>query len=264
MSSPFHPTSSSPYSSSISRSSCCPSTSTRLVGTLCTPPTRRWGLRTNPSSEQLKEKQKKRIKEPWRWFWAWQRLSSVSASLWCGPGRRTSASQGRSCGCCAVNYEHQRRVQFEGCVAEPLQTISAILPGSKGSCLLLRIVLQDTFSEVTKIYLPLKLGVFVDDILWRRNRDVAEMAKKVMKKMKEEVEKNGLELSVTENGKEGKSKMIASCGFPENELRQFSREEGMALADSLEILSVVLRTRVIRPGAKENSWRIRRISSTTS
>ena len=28
-------------------------------------------------------------------------------------------------------FEHQRRVQFEGCVAEPLQTIAAILPGSK-------------------------------------------------------------------------------------------------------------------------------------
>ena len=40
-------------------------------------------------------------------------------------------------------FAHQRRVQFEACVAEPLQTISAILPGSKWGCLLLRIVLQD-------------------------------------------------------------------------------------------------------------------------
>ena len=36
--------------------------------------------------------------------------------------------------------------------------------GSKWSCLLLRIVLQDALSEVTKIYPPLKLRVFVDDI----------------------------------------------------------------------------------------------------
>ena len=42
--------------------------------------------------------------------------------------------------------------------------------------------------------------------------------KKMMKKLKEEMEKKGLKLSVTENGKEGKSKMIASCGFLENEL----------------------------------------------
>ena len=36
-------------------------------------------------------------------------------------------------------FEHQRRVQFEGCVAESLKTITAILPGSKWSCLLLRV-----------------------------------------------------------------------------------------------------------------------------
>ena len=53
-------------------------------------------------------------------------------------------------------FEHQRRVQFAGCVAEPLQTITIILPGAQWSCLLLRIV--------TKVYPLLKLRVFVDDI----------------------------------------------------------------------------------------------------
>ena len=38
------------------------------------------------------------------------------------------------------------------------------LPGSKWSCSLPRIVLQDAMSEVTKICPPLKLRVFVDDI----------------------------------------------------------------------------------------------------
>ena len=50
-------------------------------------------------------------------------------------------------------FEHQRRVHIEGCTAEPLTTITAILLGSKWSCLLLRIVLQDALNEVTKIYL---------------------------------------------------------------------------------------------------------------
>ena len=61
-------------------------------------------------------------------------------------------------------FEHQRRVQFEGCVGEPLTTITAILPGSKWSCLLLRIMLRDGLSEVTKVYPPHELRVFVDDI----------------------------------------------------------------------------------------------------
>ena len=45
-------------------------------------------------------------------------------------------------------FEHQRRVQFEGCVV-----ITAILPGSKRSCLLLLIVLQDALSDVFKFSL---------------------------------------------------------------------------------------------------------------
>ena len=74
-----------------------------------------------------------------------------------------------------------------------------------------------------------------------------------MKKLKEEVEKKGLKLSVTENGKEGKSKMKASCGFLENELSQCSKEEGITLADRVETLGVDLRTRVKRLGAKEKA-----------
>ena len=61
-------------------------------------------------------------------------------------------------------FEHQRRVQFERCVAESLPTITAIFLGSTGSCLLLRMVLQDALSEVMEVYPSLKLKVFVDDI----------------------------------------------------------------------------------------------------
>ena len=56
------------------------------------------------------------------------------------------------CGC----FDHKRRVQFEGWVALPLTTITAFLPGSKWSCLFLRIVLQDAMSEDTKFYPLLK------------------------------------------------------------------------------------------------------------
>ena len=93
------------------------------------------------------EEQKQRIKGLWPWFWPWQRHSSGSAFLWSGPGRRTSVSRrddlaGALCGNFVGN---QRRVQPEGCAAEPLTTITAILSGSKWSCLLLCTVLQDAF-----------------------------------------------------------------------------------------------------------------------
>ena len=84
---------------------------------------------------------------------------------------------------------------------------------------------------------------------------MAEMEKKVMKKLIEEVEKEGLELSVTENGKEGKSKIIASCGFLEDELRQRSKEGGVTMADSVETRGVDLTTKVKILGAKEKARR---------
>ena len=77
----------------------------------------------------------------------------------------------------------------------------------------------------------------------------------MIKKLKEEVEKKGLKLSVTENRKEVKSKMIAPCGFLETELSQFSKEEGVTLADNMETLGVDLRTRVEKLGAKEKARR---------
>ena len=58
-------------------------------------------------------------------------------------------------------------------------------------------------------------------------------------------------MSVTENGKERKRKMIASCDFLENELRQYSKEEGVTVADSVDILGVDLRNESQEVGAKE-------------
>ena len=49
--------------------------------------------------------------------------------------------------------------------------------------------------------------------------------------------------------------MIASCGFLENELCQFSREEGVTLADSVATLGVDLRAKVNSLGAKEKARR---------
>ena len=118
--------------------------------------------------------------------------------------------------------------------------------------MLLRIVLQDALSEVTKIYPSLKLRVVVDDIsalLMEKNREVAEI---------EEIERGSrrqkMPQIVSEKVKEGKSKMIASCGFLENEPSQFSKG-GVTLADSVETLGVDLRTRVKRLEAKEKARR---------
>ena len=79
--------------------------------------------------------------------------------------------------------EHQRRVQFEGCVAEP--TVMAVLHLSKWSCLLLRIVLQDALSEVTKVYPPLTFSWTRSQLSWKgENKELAGVAEKVLKSTK--------------------------------------------------------------------------------
>ena len=55
--------------------------------------------------------------------------------------------------------------------------------------------------------------------------------------------------------KERKSKMVASCGFFEDDLRQYNKEERMAMADSVETRGVNLRTRVKKLGAEEKTRR---------
>ena len=53
----------------------------------------------------------------------------------------------------------------------------------------------------------------MDDItalLKRRNKELVEMAEKVLKKSTKEVEEKGLKPSITEGGKEGKSKTITA------------------------------------------------------
>ena len=86
-------------------------------------------------------------------------------------------------------------------------------------------------SEVTKFYPLPRLKVFVNDItalLKGRNEELAEMAEKVLEKLRDKVEEKGLELSITEGGKEGESKVITSCEFWEEMLRECKQKRGDA------------------------------------
>ena len=68
--------------------------------------------------------------------WAWATHVDFRRKILCVP---------------CMYFEHQWRVHFKSCGAEPRPALTAILPGSKRSCHLLRIVLQDALSEVMKV-----------------------------------------------------------------------------------------------------------------
>ena len=147
-------------------------------------------------------------KERTRWCLIWPRRVSVSVSSvvldW-----TTHVSFPRKilrvfCG----YFEHKRRVYFEGFGAEPLQTITAILLGSKWGGLLLRSALQDVLSEVVNP--PTKLKVFVDNItacLEVRNKERPEIAETLLKTRKGEVKETRLKRSIT-MAKEGKNRPL--------------------------------------------------------
>ena len=81
------------------------------------------------------------------------------------------------------------------------------------------------------------------------------MPEKVLKKSKREVEENGLKLSITEGGKEGKRKVIASCRYQEERLQDCSKKEGVVMATGVETLGEDMRMRSKQLGAKEKSRR---------
>ena len=64
------------------------------------------------------------------------------------------------------------------------------------------------------------------------------------------MEKKGSGLSFTGGVKEGKSKAITSCKYPEERFLECSKKEGVVLETSVETLEVDLRTRTKRLGAK--------------
>ena len=130
----------------------------------------------------------------------------------------------------------QSSVQTKSCTSH-VCAHSAHQRNAEKSCLLLRIVLQDASSEVMKVCPPLKLKVFVDDItafMEGQYKELPGVAEKVLKTIRREVEEKGFKLSITERGKEGKHKVIASCSFLEKKFQVCSKRGGVGLATSVE------------------------------
>ena len=95
--------------------------------------------------------------------------------------------------------------------------------------------------------MKLKVKVSVDEItafMEGRNKELAA----ILRAMRRDVEEKGLELSITEVGKEGKSEAIASCGYLEEKFQECSKR-GVGFVTSVE------KTRTKQLGAKEKARR---------
>ena len=61
-------------------------------------------------------------------------------------------------------FSHEERVMFENNVSDPLITITSILPGSRWSFPLLRIVMPDAMRSVFYVFAALRIHLYVDDM----------------------------------------------------------------------------------------------------
>ena len=143
-----------------------------------------------------------------------------------------------------VYFEHQWRVQFERCVAKPLQTIAA-----PSQCASRRVERSDEgLSDLRDEGIR---GRF-HSLHEREEKEFAGIAEKVLRAVTREVEEKGLKLSISEGGEELKNKVVASCNFLEADC---SQREGVGPATSAETPGVDLRTRTKQLGAKVKARR---------
>ena len=81
-----------------------------------------------------------------------------------GPGRRTSASQGRSCECCAGTLSTRGECSSKDVRRNRSRPSRPPCQGPSGVVCFFVMDCQNALSEVTQMYSSLKLKVFVDDI----------------------------------------------------------------------------------------------------
>ena len=208
-------------------------------------------------SKELTTEQVKWIRERSHMSSIWQRFfEPVSLSVVCKLATHCNCTTRILRVLCGY-FEHQRRVQVRGCVAEPLKTMRAIVIGSKWSCLLLRIALQNSRSAVVKVFHPMKLQAFVVEVpatLDGRNKETPEVTEKVPNTLRMEVGSKGLKPSITAGCKDEKIKVVTSCKDFGRKTSGMQARKGGCLADSVETSGVDLRTDQLHAMAIVLGW----------
>ena len=151
-----------------------------------------------------------------------RRLNVSVSQLWV-LGRRTSIFPGR----CCVHHAAGGGYSLQD-VWRSRSRRSRLSSLGRSGAVFSFIVLQDALNEVLKVCPPMKLKFFVDEItalMEGRSKELAGIEEKVLRAMRMEVEEKEQTLSLTEGRKEGKSKVIASCGYLEENLHECSKKK---------------------------------------
>ena len=140
------------------------------------------------------------------------------------------------CGC----FAHQIIIVFEGSSAGPVQTYTAILPGSRLSVVSLRLVVQDAMRHVFDVYPEARIKVYVADRQFNVQSEKQKTQRKARGRVLYELKKQIFELEKldfvikNEQGKEEKSKMQCSSKWMMNDMNEFCEKEGPGQTCSAE------------------------------
>ena len=117
----------------------------------------------------------------------------------------------------------RRRLYFDRCASEELQTYTAIVAGSKSSALLLRMVVTRPIALLRKLRPDLQAKVYIDDIKFTLKGIAADLAERMPLVAKDAIsifEEVALSLSLALEGEAGKSNTVTTSPWLENNLRE--------------------------------------------
>ena len=116
--------------------------------------------------------------------------------------------------------------------------------------------IHDALSEVLKVYTLVKRirGRHPTSFVGNESRRAIGRCLRCSESLRMRVGKTKLKLSLTEEGREGKSKVIASSKFLESKLWMLCKDEGIEISDFLEYLGMDIRNQTKREHVCAENW----------
>ena len=139
--------------------------------------------------------------------------------------------------CCADTLRITERVVVEGSAAAPLQTHTAVLPGSKFNVVLLRLVMQDVHESCFQCEARSQNQYLCgrqQSCTCKQKRQKKQQTRTVFEELKNHANMRTPKLSFDEDGNEGQREVLCDIKLMMKDMKNGCLEEGLGLTCSAE------------------------------